>query len=170
MAMSYRLILGVLLAVMVGACSNATQSAQTTASSPLTPEQVYQAGRIAYAAERYDEAAAHFARVVHEDPQHLNALINWGAALARSGKPVEAMEKYEQAVFQDPNNAEAYYNWGVALERLGKHYEAVERYDKALALKAQLRTPELDRYLQRHRSTQQDTQIKSVPVKPGLPR
>ena len=170
MATSYRLILCVLLAVMVGACSNATQSAETTAPSPLTLEQFYQAGRIAYAAERYDEAAAHFARVVHEDPQHLNALINWGAALARSGKPVEAMAKYEQAVLQDPNNAEAYYNWGVALERLGKHHEAIERYDKALALKAQLRTPELDSYLQRHRSTQQDTQIKSVPVKPGLPR
>jgi tetratricopeptide (TPR) repeat protein len=170
MATSYRFMLCVLLAVMLGACSNTTQSAGTTAPSTLTLEEIYQAGRIAYAAGRFDEAANNFARVVHEDPQNLNALINWGAALSRSGKPVEAIAKYQQAVLQDPNNAEAYYNWGVALERLGRHPEAIERYDKAIALKAQLLTPELDRYLQHHRSTQQDTRIKSVPVKPDLPR
>jgi tetratricopeptide (TPR) repeat protein len=159
-----------LLAVMLGACSNTTQSAGTTAPSTMTLEETYQAGRVAYAAGRFDEAANNFARVVHDDPQHLNALINWGAALSRSGKPVEAMAKYEQVVLQDPNNAEAYYNWGVALERIGKHQEAVERYDKAIALKAQLLTPELNQYLQRHRSAQHDTQIKSVPIKPELPR
>jgi tetratricopeptide (TPR) repeat protein len=170
MTTSYRLMLCMLLALMMGACSKTTQSAATTPPSALTPEQLYQAGRIAYAAERFDEAAENFARVVHEDPQHLNALINWGAALSRSGKPGEAIAKYQQAVLQDPNNAAAYYNWGVALERLGRHPEAVERYDKAIALQAQLLTPELERYLQRHRSTQQDTRIKSVPVKPDPPR
>jgi tetratricopeptide (TPR) repeat protein len=170
MATSYRLMLCVLLAVTLGACSNTTQSAGTTAPPTLTLEEIYQAGRIAYAAGRFDEAANNFARVVHDDPQHLNALINWGAALSRSGKPVEAIEKYEQAVLQDPNSAEAYYNWGVALERIGKHLEAIERYDKAIALKAQLLTPELNQYLQRHRAAKQDTQIKSVPVKPELPR
>jgi tetratricopeptide (TPR) repeat protein len=170
MATSYRLMLCMLLAVMLGACSNTTQSAGTTTPPTMTLEQIYQAGRIAYAAGRFDEAADNFARVVHDDPQHLNALINWGAALSRSGKPVEAVAKYEQAVLQDPNNAEAYYNWGVALERLGKHQEATEMYDKAIALKAQLLTPELNQYLQRHRSAQRDTQIKSVPVKPELPR
>ena len=83
---------------------------------------------------------------------------------------MEAIAKYQQAIAQDPNNAEAYYNWGVALERLGSHPEAIDKYDKAVALKAQLLTPELERYLQRQRSKQQETQIKSAPVKPETPR
>ena len=169
MATRYKRVLGLLLALLLGACSSATQSADTSTLAPLALEQLYQEGRIAYAADRFDEAADKFASVVRNDPQHLNALINWGAALARGGKLVEAVGKYQQAIALDPYSAEAYYNWGVALERLGNDREAVDKYDKAVALKAQLLTPELERYLQRQRAKQQDSQIKSVPTKPATP-
>jgi tetratricopeptide (TPR) repeat protein len=167
MASSYkRVVLCILIAAMIGACSKTTSSVDSVAPSPLALEQLYQEGRTAYVAGRFNEAIDKFAQVVRNDPQHLNALINWGAALSRSGKPLEAIPKYQQAIAQDPNNAEAYYNWGVALERLGIHEEALDKYDKAVALKAQLLTPELERYLQRQRAKQQETQIKSAPVKP----
>lgn len=171
MVSSYKpVVLCVLIAAMVGACSKTTSSTNTATPPPLALEQLYQEGRIAYTAGRFTEATDKFAQVVRSDPQHLNALINWGAALSRSGQPMEAIAKYQQAIAQDPNNAEAYYNWGVALERLGIHQEATDKYDKAVALKAQLLTPELERYLQRQRSRQQETQIKSAPVKPETPR
>jgi tetratricopeptide (TPR) repeat protein len=171
MVTSDKLILGVLVIALLGACSNTTQSARTVTSASQSLEQLYQEGRLAYAAERYAEAAGIFARVVRSDPQHLNALINWGAALSRSGKPIEAIPKYQQALAQDANNAEAYYNWGVALERIGNHQEALSKYDRAVALKAEILTPGLQNYLQRHRHKQQETQIKSTQPKPtGAPR
>jgi tetratricopeptide (TPR) repeat protein len=169
MAMRSARVLGLLLALLLGACSNGKRANDAAAPAPEVLEQLYQEGRIAYAAGRFNEAADKFASVVYYDPQHLNALINWGVALARSGKPVEAVGKYQQALALDPYSAEAYYNWGVALERLGNDREAVDKYDKALALKAQLLTPELERYLQRQRARQQESQIKSVPAKPATP-
>jgi tetratricopeptide (TPR) repeat protein len=169
MATRYIRVLGLLLALLLGACSNGKQSVDTSAPAPSLLEQLYQEGRIAYAADRFDEAADKFASVVRYDPQHLNALINWGAALARGGKLVEAVGKYQQAIDLDPNSAEAYYNWGVALERLGNDREAIDKYDRAVALKAQLLTPELERYLRRQRAKQQESQIKSVPAKPATP-
>jgi Flp pilus assembly protein TadD len=167
MATSYKLVLGVLIAVLVGACSSTQQSASIPAPGSLPLEQLYQEGRIAYEAGRFDEAVDKFARVVQSDPLHLKALINWGAALARSGNIAEAILKYQQALTLDPNSAEAYYNWGVALERLGHHQEAVDKYNIAVALKTQILTPELDRYLQRQRARLQENQIKSVPAKPS---
>jgi tetratricopeptide (TPR) repeat protein len=169
MTTTYKLVLGVLIAAMVGACSSTQQSASTAIPGLSPEEQLYQEGRTAYAAGRFDEAADKFSRVVRSDPHHLNALINWGAALARSGDVAEAMLKYQQAAELDPASAAAYYNWGVAFERLGNHQEAVDKYNKAVALNAQLLTPELERYLQRQRSRQQENQIQSVPAKPSTP-
>jgi tetratricopeptide (TPR) repeat protein len=122
---------------------------------------VYQEGRADYEAEKYAEAAEKFAQVVQAEPQHINALINWGSALSRSGQPEKAIPKFQQALLQDPTKAEAYYNWGVALERLGKHQEAAEKYEAALALRADLLTPALQRYLERQRPQEQDSSVKS---------
>ena len=107
---------------------------------PLAPqtqalEQTYQAGRVAFKEQRYDDAAAQFARVVAADPEHLKARLNWAAALSASGKPAEAIEQCQNVLARDPANAEAYYQWGAALARMGKHQEAVEKFDQALALK-----------------------------------
>jgi tetratricopeptide (TPR) repeat protein len=167
--MRYARVLGLLIALLLSACSNGKRSVDTSAPAPALLEQLYQEGRMAYAAGRFNEAADKFASVVRYNPQHLNALINWGVALARSGKPVEAVDKYQQAIALDQNSAEAYYNWGVTLERSGNDREAVDKYATALALKAQLLTPELERYLQRQWARQQESQIKSAPAKPAAP-
>ena len=69
-------------------------------------EGVYQEGRAAYEAGRYNEAAEKFARIVQVDPTHVKALINWGVSLSRSGQPLQAIPNFQQALGHDPNNAE----------------------------------------------------------------
>ena len=133
----YRSLLCLLALCLLAACAK-EEAKVLPPASPLTVEVVYQEGRAAYEAGKYPEAIEKFVYVVRTDPQHTNALVNWGAALSRSGKPAEAIEKYQLALLQDPDKAEAYYNWGVALERMGKHQEAIERYDQALALNVHL--------------------------------
>jgi tetratricopeptide (TPR) repeat protein len=105
--------------------------------APQTPalEQTYQAGRVAFKQQRYDEAAAQFARVVAADPEDLKARLNWAAALSASNKTAEAIVQCQNVLTRDPANAEAYYQWGAALARMGRHQEAVEKFDQALALK-----------------------------------
>jgi tetratricopeptide (TPR) repeat protein len=157
-------------------------SAKDTAEGPLDPndrlaiEQAYQKGRLAYSAEQYDEAIAHFTRVVNVDPEYLNAHINLGVALSRVGKPLEAIPHFQFVLARDPTSAAAYYNWGAALARLGRHEEALEKFDQALKLKSatemgasQALQRKLRSYFQRQRPEQQETQIEfqhSAPLPP----
>jgi Flp pilus assembly protein TadD len=157
-----------LLCVMLGLVSCQPQPpAETLKADPSALEQTYQEGRTAYEEGRYDQAAEKFALVVSADPAHLRALINWGAALSRGGEPAQAIPKFQQALTLDPNSAEAYYNWGVALERLGEDQQAVAKYEQALALKVELSTPALQRYLRRHQLRQRETEV-GVPFSPPL--
>jgi tetratricopeptide (TPR) repeat protein len=118
-------------------------------------EQVYQEGRAAYLAGRYEDAARHFARVANADPQHLKARINWGASLSRGGRPLEALGHFQQVLAQDPDNAAAFYNWGAALARLDRHEEALDKFNRARDLGGLALPPALQRifdgYLSRHR-------------------
>ena len=128
---------------------------------PLDPEdteqleQVYQEGRAAYLAGRYEDAAGHFARVANADPEHVKARINWGASLSRGGRPLQALGHFQQVLEQAPDNAAAFYNWGAALARLGRHEEALDKFDRARDLGGLELPPALQRafdgYLSRHR-------------------
>jgi Flp pilus assembly protein TadD len=168
MSKTYTSILLLCAVLALVSCQKSSPSPPDVALQPGTPtlEQVYQEGRMDYKAGRFDEAAEKFARVVGADPEHVRALINWGVALSRGGKPEQAIPKFQQALALDPVNPEAYYNWGVALERLGRDPEAVEKYEQALALKAELLTSALQGYLQRHRPQSQDNEIELPPTPP----
>lgn len=158
------------LGLLLAACSS-----MDPARAPLDPAdtvamaRVYQQGRLAYQEQRYEEAAQLFARLVAANPNDLSAHINWGAALSRSGKPLEAIPHFQQVLLQDPSNAEAYFNWGAALARLGKHEEALDKFDQALRLKRpeEMGAPNdlqrrLENYLSRQRpETKQPASIKS---------
>ena len=128
-------VLALALAALLTACASKDEQ-----PAPLDPqnveqlEQVYQEGRAAYLAERYDEAAGHFARVANADPQHLKARINWGASLSRGGRPLEALGHFQQVLALEPDNVAALYNWGAALARLGKHEEALDKFERTLGL------------------------------------
>jgi tetratricopeptide (TPR) repeat protein len=172
--MVYTLVLGLLF--LLAACNSQKQAEVASAPGSLTAEMLYQEGRAMYlageelerqgrheeATGKFTEASLKFASVAQADPNHIHALINWGAALSRSGKLPQALSKFQEAVLKDPTKAEAYYNWGVALERQAKHKDAVEKYENALALNADLATPALRRYLERHRPQEQESRIKST--------
>ena len=159
------LLLGTL--VLLTSCQKSTTPNSETALEPGSSalEKLYQEGRAAYKADHFAEAAEVFERVVEADPQHLNALINWGVALSSSNKPEAALPKFQQALSREPNNAAALYNLGVAYQRLGQHAEAIEQYDRAVVLNEAFLTPALQRYLQRQRPKLQDTEI-NVPSPP----
>jgi tetratricopeptide (TPR) repeat protein len=160
----FGLVLLFSIPLVLTSCQTPPQpSTAAVAPEPVAIEQLYQEGRAAYEAGDFTAAAEKFARVADADATNLNALINWGAALARGGQALEAISKYQLALARDPNNAAAYYNWGVALERLRKHAEAVEKYERAIALQSDLLTPTLQAYLERQRSRKQDTQISTPP-------
>ena len=146
------------LAALLAACG-----AKDEPPVPLNAEnaeQVYQAGRAAYLAGRYEDAAGHFARVANADPEHLKARINWGASLSRGGRPLEALGHFQQVLAQEPDNAAALYNWGAALARLGRHEEALDKFDRARGLNDLKLPPRLQRaldgYLSRHRRAESE--------------
>ena len=75
------------LAALLTACgAKDEQPVPLDAEDVEQVEQVYQQGRAAYLAERYEDAAEHFARVATADPEHVKARINWGASLSRGGR------------------------------------------------------------------------------------
>lgn len=144
-----------LVALLAACAPQDEQPVPLNAEDTEQLEQVYQQGRAAYLAERYDEAAGHFARVANADPEHLKARINWGASLSRGGRPLEALDHFQQVLEQEPDNAAAFYNWGATLARLGKHEEALGKFDRARDLGGLELPPALQRafdgYLSRHR-------------------
>lgn len=150
------------LAALLTACgAKDEQPVPFNAEDVEQVEQVYQQGRAAYLAERYDEAAGHFARVATAAPEHLKARINWGASLSRGGRPLEALGHFQQVLEREPDNAAAFYNWGAALARLGRHEEALEKFDRARGLGGLELPPSLQRsldgYLSRHRRAEPET-------------
>jgi tetratricopeptide (TPR) repeat protein len=69
------------------------------------------------------------------DPNSPLAEYNLGSALARQGKPAEAIEHYREALQIKPNYAEAHYNWGVLLAQQGRPAEEIEHYRQALKIR-----------------------------------
>lgn len=60
---------------------------------------------------------------------------NWGAALAASGNPQEALRRYQEAARLAPQSAEAHNNIGNALLSLGRPAEAEASLRRAIELK-----------------------------------
>ena len=169
----------VCILVLLVSCSSQRPAQVSLAPQTQALEQVYQAGRVAFKEQRYDDAAAQFARVVAVDPEHLKARLNWAAALSAGGKPAEAIVQCQNVLARDPTNAEAYYQWGAALARLGRHQEAVEKFDQALALKPMAEllqdNPALQQSLQAYlkrqrRQAEEDTGITMSRPKPAPER
>jgi len=123
---------------------------------------------MAFKAQRYDEAAAHFARVVAADPEDLKARHNWAAALSYLGKASEAIVQCQNILARDPANAEAYFQWGAVLARLGKHQEAMEKFEQALALKPMVELLQDDPELQQSLQAYLRRQRRQVPADTGI--
>ncbi len=160
--------------VLLISCSSKPSAQVAVAPQTQTLEQLYQAGRVAFKEQRYDDAAAQFARVATADPESLKARLNWAAAMSASGKPAEAIAECQNVLARDPANAEAYYQWGAALARMGKHQEAVEKFDQALALKPMAALlqddPALQQSLQAYLKRQRPKATEDAGIKVSRPK
>jgi len=165
-----------MLLLLLVSCSSKQSAQALHAPNTQAIEQLYQDGRVAFKERRYDEAAAHFARVVAADPEHLKARLNWAAALSYSDKMSEAIVQCQNVLARDPANAEAYYEWGAVLRRAERHQEALEKFDQALALKPMTELLQddpvlqqsLQAYLKRQRRQGSDAEV--ARPKPGTGR
>ena len=83
-------------------------------------------GRLAFNADRFQQAADSFAEALKADPKSARARVNLGTALGRIGDTEGAMREFNAAVEVDPENVTARFNLGTLLVRSGRHAEAVD--------------------------------------------
>ncbi len=78
------------------------------------------------------QAAEQFEQTVRMNPTFAEAHYEWGVALARQGRPSEAIPHYQDALRLRPDYAEAECDLGVALYQLNRVPEAVACFQRAL--------------------------------------
>ena len=106
----------------------------------LAPDDVgilYQHANVLLGLDRPGEALPEFqavlAQMPQQAPQHVEARINCGLALAALGQSEQALTEFDTALALAPGHPSAAYNRGVALIRLGRYDEAVAACDNAIA-------------------------------------
>ena len=90
-------------------------------------------GQVAFAAERFGEAATEFSKAVRTAPRSLPARINLGTALDKQGDAKGAIEQFRAALEIDAGQLTAHFNLGSILMRQGQHSEAVAHFEAVLA-------------------------------------
>jgi len=93
------------------------------AAHPTDPRALFDAGYVADAQNRLDDAAAYYRRAIAADPSSFLAHISLGLLLARQGKPKEARPELAAATQLDPGEA------GPALK--ARAWRALARIDSA---------------------------------------
>ncbi len=73
-------------------------------------------------------------RILHEEPQHAQALHLLGVLAHQAGRNDEALVLLSRAVALRPEDADFHYNLGVVQQVLGRPAEALASYGKALRL------------------------------------
>ena len=83
---------------------------------------------------QFDEAIAHYQRVLELEPRYAEAHNNLGAALANRGRMDEAIAHWRQALEIKPDYAQAGINLADVLAARGLRDEALAHYQAALTL------------------------------------
>jgi predicted O-linked N-acetylglucosamine transferase (SPINDLY family) len=78
------------------------------------------------------EAVAVCERVLHEAPDHFDALRLLGNLQLGTDQPAAAISTFDRALLLQPESSELLYNRGNALQRIGRFEDAVASYDCAL--------------------------------------
>ncbi len=92
------------------------------------------AGRLAFSARRYQEAAESFAKAIEANPKEPAARVNLGATLVKLKKFKEAIQQFQEAAKLKPDNETVYYNLGVLHGFLGDQEKAVAYLKKVVQL------------------------------------
>lgn len=90
-------------------------------------------GRLAFAAERYEEARRDFELAVAADPSSVRALVNLGTTLSALGDRDGAMARFEAALKLDETNRTAHFNLASLLAQQGDHQAALVHLRQVVA-------------------------------------
>jgi tetratricopeptide (TPR) repeat protein len=93
-----------------------------------------QRGGAAMSESRFADAVAVYRQLVGLDPSDPLAYEYLGVALARQGKPDEALKQYAHALQLDPNSASAHYDIGILLIQERREEEAIDHFRQAVQL------------------------------------
>jgi tetratricopeptide (TPR) repeat protein len=107
----------------------------TVEKSPGNPRAQYDLGHALEAADRPQEAIAHYEKAVAEKPDYLDALNNLGHVLSVSGRAQEAIPHLQRAIEINPGLAEGHFNLGYALAQQGRIKDAIAHLEEALRIK-----------------------------------
>lgn len=83
------------------------------------------AGKLAFSAKRYTEAAESFRKAIEADPKEPGAHINLGTTLAQLRQGKEAIAQFETALKLAPDNVTAHFNLGALHGLMGNHVKAI---------------------------------------------
>ncbi|MDT5271118.1 MAG: eukaryotic-like serine/threonine-protein kinase [Acidobacteriota bacterium] len=111
-----------LLAVSGHFDESVSESGVARGLDPYSPQAELNYGRALYYARRFDEAEAHFDRLLEKSPEHPGFLRMKGFLLARRGRNEEAIAFFQKAYAKDPRLSAA--GLGYAYGRAGRHEEA----------------------------------------------
>ena len=79
-----------------------------------------------------------YQNAIRADPGDVEAIGDLGVALAKSGRPAEAVVLFERAIQLTPDDPGAHHNLGVALQASGKLSEAEAEFERARRLQGAL--------------------------------
>lgn len=99
-----------------------------------SPEKFLQKAGEALGADKYAEALAILDEAIEQFPQHADALVLRGIALAELKRDDEATASFRRAIALAPTRFKAYYNFATHLFQTGKMAEAQQMCEKALEL------------------------------------
>lgn len=83
--------------------------------------------------KRPAEALECLARIVAENPGHVQAWNQMGTLLQKAGSHEEALDCFERGLALDPDDPELFINKGIALRKLKRYDEALESCSRSLA-------------------------------------
>jgi tetratricopeptide (TPR) repeat protein len=86
------------------------------------------------ASDRYDEAAAHFAKALQIDPNFYDGLVAMGVTRAHQGRLPEAIEHFRAAIHSQPNTPKAHVQLAHALWNQNQDQAALEEMRRASQL------------------------------------
>lgn len=107
----------------------------TVDKSPGNPRAQYDLGHALEAADRPQEAIAHYEKALAEKPDYLDALNNLGHVLSVSGRAQEAIPHLQRAIEINPGLAEAHFNLGYALAQQGRIKDAIAHLEEAVRIR-----------------------------------
>jgi tetratricopeptide (TPR) repeat protein len=117
---------------------------QYAVSAPLRAEAEFRAGIALMAPGHYDEAVAHFDRVLEMDPNRRDIYLRRALAHQELGQADAALADYQAALDVNPRDAAVYSARGALYRERGDFPAALKEFDRAVQL-----SQDTDAYFQR---------------------